>query len=154
MSIFSELKPPEVIYQGSSKYNPDIKVVKVGRTLKITVDGCKKMADDAFNGTGNLPDYLYTKLDDSGDFLIYNIFEKVAVAPDDTWERNSWLIAMYDETRPDGYSEWITRDWDNYVNGSNIGAPDGIVRYVFPIPTIGIDNSKGLLKNDGYGFGF
>ena len=61
---------------------------------------------------------------------------------------------MHSDSQPDGYAEWISRDWDNYVNGSNIGVPNGVVRYVFPIPTIGIDNSKGLLKNDGYGFGF
>ncbi|NQU85174.1 MAG: RagB/SusD family nutrient uptake outer membrane protein, partial [Mariniphaga sp.] len=119
-----------------------------------TVEGCKQMANDAFNGTGTLPDYLYTKLAENGDLQILNIFDKVAVAPDETWERLSWLIAMYDETRPDGYAEWITRDWDNYINGSNISVPQGIVRYIFPIPTIGIDNSQGVLKNDGYGFGF
>jgi len=119
-----------------------------------TVEGCKKIADDAFNGTGTLPDYLYTKLDENGDFLIYNIWDKVDIAPDDTWARESWLINMYDETQADGYANWITYDWANYVNPSNIGVPDGIIRYIFPIPTIGIDNSKGLLKNDGYGFGF
>jgi hypothetical protein len=54
----------------------------------------------------------------------------------------------------DGYAEWMTRDWDNYVNPGNIGVPDGVIRYIFPIPTIGIDNSKGLLKNDGYNFGY
>ena len=122
--------------------------------INETVEGCKKMADDAFNGTGTLPDYLYTKLGDNGDLLIYNTFEKVLSAPDDTWERQSWLINMYDETQADGYAEWITRDYDNYVNPSNIGVPDGIIRYIFPIPTLGIDNSKGLLNNDGYGFGF
>ncbi len=119
-----------------------------------TVEGCKKMATEAFDGTGTLPDYIYTKLSPNGDLMIYNTHEKALAAPDETWERQSWLISMYDETRPDGYSEWITRDWDNYVNSSNIGVPSGVIRYVFPIPTIGIDNSKGLLKNDGYGFGF
>ncbi len=122
--------------------------------INETVEGCKKMADDAFNGAGTLPDYLYTKLDANGDLLIYNTFEKVLAAPDDTWERQSWLINMFDETQADGYALWITRDYANYVNPSNIGVPDGVIRYIFPIPTIGIDNSKGLLKNDGYGFGF
>jgi hypothetical protein len=122
--------------------------------VRETVEGCKKMAEDAFNGTGTLPDYVYTKLDANGDLLIYNKFEKVLAPPDETWTRQSWLISMHSDSRPDGYAEWITRDWDNYVNSSNIGVPNGVVRYVFPIPTIGIDNSKGLLKNDGYGFGF
>lgn len=118
-----------------------------------TVEGCKKMASEAFDGTGTLPDYLYTKLDEKGELQIYNLFEKVTSAPDETWTRQNWMIAMHSDTRPDGLAEWITRDWDNYINGSKIGVPDGIVRYIFPIPTLGIDNSKGLLKNDGYGFG-
>lgn len=122
--------------------------------VKETVEGCKKLADEAFAGTGTLPDYVYTKLDEKGDLKILNTHKKVLAAPDETWERQSWLIAMHSETRPDGYAEWITRDWDNYINPGNIGVPDGIVRYIFPIPTIGIDNSKGLLKNDGYNFGF
>ena len=122
--------------------------------VKETVEGCKKIADEAFDGTGTLPDYVYTKLDETGNLLIYNTHEKVLATPDDSWERKSWLISMYSEIRPDGYAEWITRDWDNYVNPGNIGVPEGIVRYIFPIPTIGIDNSKGLLKNDGYNFGF
>ncbi len=122
--------------------------------VKETVEGCKQMADDAFNGTGTLPDYFYTKLDENGNLVIYNTHEKVIAAPDDTWERNSWLISMHSDTQADGYAEWITRDWDNYVNPDNIDVPDGIIRYVFPIPTIGIDNSKGLLDNSGYNFGF
>lgn len=122
--------------------------------VKETVDRCKQMADEAFAGTGTLPDYVYTKLDEKGDLQILNTHSKVLAAPDDTYTRESWLIAMHSESRTDGYAEWITRDWDNYINGSNIGVPNGVIRYIFPIPTIGIDNSKGLLKNDGYAFGF
>ncbi|WP_206081910.1 RagB/SusD family nutrient uptake outer membrane protein [Maribellus sediminis] len=120
-----------------------------------TVEGCKKMADDAVAGTGTLPDYVYTKLDEKGDLVILNTHEKVVSNPDeDVWERQSWLISLSSETTADGYAEWISRDWDNYINPGNIGVPDGIVRYIFPIPVLGIDNSKGLLKNDGYNFGF
>ncbi len=119
-----------------------------------TVEDCKKMADEAFEGTGNLPDYFYTKLDETGNLLILNTDAKVAAAPDETWERLPWLIDMHSESTPDGYAEWISRDWANYINPSNIGVTDGVVRYIFPIPTIGIDNSKGLLSNDGYNFGF
>jgi len=122
--------------------------------VKETVEGCKAMADSAFAGTGVLPDYVYTKLDENGDLMILNTHEKVVAPPDDTWERQTWLIAMYSEEQADGYAEWITRDYANYMNPSNIGVPDGVIRYIFPIPTIGIDNSKGLLTNDGYNFGF
>lgn len=115
------------------------------------VEQLKKMADEANSGTGTLPDYLYVKNGDNGDLLIYNLDRKVLTAPDESWEQKSWLISMWD-TNLGTYREWITKDWENYITGSKIGVPDGIVRYVFPIPTIGIDNSKGVLKNDGYGF--
>jgi len=115
------------------------------------VEQLKKMADEANSGTGTLPDYLYVKNADNGDLLIYNLDRKVLAAPDESWEQKSWLISMWD-TNLGTYREWITKDWENYITGSKIGVPDGIVRYVFPIPTIGIDNSKGVLKNDGYGF--
>lgn len=111
----------------------------------------KKMADDANNGTGTLPDYLYVKNDENGDLLIYNLDRKVLAAPDESWEQANWLISMWD-TNLGTYREWITRDWENYITGSKINVSDGVVRYIFPIPTIGIDNSKGVLKNDGYGF--
>ncbi len=110
--------------------------------VQETVEGTKQMADNAQAGTGQYPDYLYTKINESGELDIYNKFEKVLGAPDDTWERQSWLISLVDE-ETGTYQEWITRDWANYTYP---------VRYIFPIPTTGIDNSKGLLKNDGYGF--
>lgn len=121
--------------------------------VKETVEGCKQMADDAFNGNGNLPEYVYTKIAEDGTLEVRGLFENIVIT-DEEWTREEWLIGMHDETKADGYSEWITRDWDNYINGSNIGVPNGIIRYIFPIPTIGIDNSKGLLTNDGYSFGF
>ena len=121
--------------------------------VKETIEGCKKLSDDAQAGTGNLPDYLYTKLDESGNLEILNPYEKVLAAPDDTWDRQSWLISMYDETTGT-YDDWITSHWLNYTDENEIGVPAGVVRYIFPIPTEGIDNSKGLLKNDGYGFNF
>jgi hypothetical protein len=106
-----------------------------------TVNGLKKMTDDAVNGTGSLPDYLYVKLDSKGNLIFYNLFRKVTTAPDDSWTRKSWLIDMSNPTT--AYDEWMTKDWARYTHP---------VRYIFPIPTVGIDNSKGLLKNDGYGF--
>lgn len=108
-----------------------------------TVEGLKKLADDAYNGTGTLPDYLYWKRDTNGKFTVLNPNRKIAAAPDETWTRSSFLLDLHDNALT--YDEWITRDWANYTNGT--------VRYIFPIPTVGIDNSKGVLKNDGYGFG-
>lgn len=112
-----------------------------------------KMADEAYEGTGTLPDYVYTKNDEKGDLLIYNLFEKVAAAPDSTWVRQDWLISMRSITSGN-YAAWITRDYANYLDPPWSGEAEPPVRYIFPIPVVGIDNSKGLLKNDGYNFGF
>ncbi|HJX71008.1 MAG TPA: hypothetical protein VJ346_03620, partial [Bacteroidales bacterium] len=88
-----------------------------------------------------------------GDLLIYNKFRKVTAAPDDTWTRQSWLISMK-STTTGLYAEWITRDYANYLDPPWSDDPEPSIRYIFPIPTLGIDNSKGVLKNDGYHFGF
>lgn len=107
-----------------------------------TVAGLKQMTDAVVNGTSNLPDYLYWKRDASGKFVALNPNRKRLSAPDDSWTRSAFLIDMSDDAKT--YDEWITRDWANYTGG--------VVRYIFPIPTQGIENSRGTLQNDGYGF--
>ena len=126
--------------------------------LRLAVNAGSLMEDDdqlglahftehmAFNGTGNIPDYIYWKRDDSGNFQILNPDFKVAVAPDESWTRAPFLINMHDEVL--GYKEWVTRDWENYIDGPQ----PGVVRYIFPTPVIAIEGSQGTLKNDGYGF--
>lgn len=106
-----------------------------------TVEGLKQMTDGVVNGTSNLPDYIYWKRDESGKFVILNPNRKI-LAADDTWTRSPFLIDMEDDANT--YDEWITRDWAPYTSG--------VVRYIFPIPTQGIENSRGTLANDGYGF--
>lgn len=115
-----------------------------------TVTTLKAMADAAFTGSGEyseLPDYLYWKVDESGEFVLLNPNRKIAAPPDDTWNRQSFLLSMYDEVL--GYQEWITRDWAPYIDE---GPKPGTVRYIFPIPSEAITNSQGVLQNDGYGF--
>ncbi|MBI1226658.1 MAG: RagB/SusD family nutrient uptake outer membrane protein [Bacteroidetes bacterium] len=115
-----------------------------------TVQTLKDMADAAFTGTGqysNLPDYIYWKLNESGHFTVLNPNDKVAAAPDDSWTRESWLLALHNDNTT--YQEWITKDWRNYIDQ---GPKPGVVRYIFPIPEEAITNSQGVLKNDGYGF--
>lgn len=115
-----------------------------------TVQTLKDMADSAFNGTGpydNLPDYIYWKLNESGHFTVLNPNNKISAAPDDTWNRESWLLALHNDNTT--YQEWITKDWRNYISD---GPKPGVARYVFPIPEEAITNSQGVLKNDGYGF--
>lgn len=111
-----------------------------------TVEGLKKMADNAFNGTGNLPDYMFWKVNASGEFVILNPNTKIVAAPDDTWIRVPFLLSLRSEVTQ--YQEWILKDWANHINGPK----PGVARYIFPIPTTGIANSQGTLKNDGYGF--
>lgn len=115
--------------------------------MKETVDGLKKLADDAFNGTGTGPDYLYWKLDDKGNFIVLNPNTKLAAAPDATWKRQSFLLQLHNNTTT--YQEWITKDYANYYL---TGPQPGVARYIFPIPAISIANSQGTLKNDGYKF--
>ncbi len=115
-----------------------------------TVQTLKDMADSAFNGSGpysDLPDYIYWKLDASGHFTVLNPNRKVPAAPDDTWNRESWLLDLHSDATT--YREWITKDWRNYIDQ---GPKPGVVRYIFPIPEEAITNSQGVLKNDGYGF--
>ncbi|GGA83264.1 starch-binding protein [Flavobacterium palustre] len=115
--------------------------------VKETVDGLKQLADDAFNGVGTGPDYIYWKLDDKGNFIVFNPDSKVTAAPDDTWKRQSFLLQLHSNTTT--YQEWITKDYANYYL---TGPKPGVARYIFPIPTTAIQNSQGTLKNDGYNF--
>jgi hypothetical protein len=114
--------------------------------MQETVDGLKKMADDAFNNTGILPDYMYWKRDENGKFVILNPNRKILAPPDDSWTQVPFLLSLHDDTTT--YDEWILKDWENYINGPN----PGVVRYIFPIPTNAIENSRGVLQNDGYNF--
>jgi hypothetical protein len=107
-----------------------------------TVDALKQMTDAVYGGTSTLPDYLYWKRDDAGHFVALNPNRKISAAPDESWTRTEFLLAMHDDAAT--YDEWITRDWANYTGN--------VVRYIFPIPTQGIENSRGILQNDGYGF--
>ncbi len=118
--------------------------------MEVMVENLKAMADAAATGTGKyapLPDYIYWKIDESGDFVLLNPNVDVVAPPDDTWEREPWLIALTDEITV--YDEWILKDWRNYIDE---GPAPGTVRYIFPIPEEAITNSQGTLSNDGYGF--
>lgn len=115
--------------------------------MRETVETLKKLADDAYNGTTQYPDYMYWKVDESGEFVILNPDTKIVAAPDETWNRVPFLLDMHSDQTT--YKEWVTRDWENYIDN---GPAPGVARYIFPIPTIAIENSQGTLKNDGYGF--
>ncbi|WP_370479148.1 RagB/SusD family nutrient uptake outer membrane protein [Tamlana flava] len=115
--------------------------------VEETVQGLKDLADAAFNGTGTGPDYMYWKTDENGDFVVLNPDSYVAAA-DETWERQAFLIALHDDATT--YEDWILNDYENYLNGP--GAANKAVRYIFPIPSTAVVNSKGTLANDGYQF--
>lgn len=115
-----------------------------------TVQILKDMADSAFDGVGeyaDLPDYIYWKRDASGKFTVLNPDTKILAAPDETWNRESWLLGLHSETTV--YQPWITMDWRNYIDE---GPKPGVARYIFPLPEEAITNSQGTLSNDGYSF--
>ena len=115
--------------------------------VEKTVEGLKKLADDADKGIGTGPDYMYWKLDDKGNFIVLNPDTKVAVAPDDTWKRQPFLIQLHNSATT--YQEWILKDYANYYLD---GPKPGVARYIYPIPAINIANSDGTLNNNGYRF--
>jgi len=115
------------------------------KKVKATVDGLKKMADDAKAGTGTLPDYIYVRNDANGNLVILNTDNKILVDPGAPWTRVKWLADLNTSSTTTGYQEWIDRDWANYKYP---------VRYIMPIPSVGITNSKGVLDNKGYNFNF
>ncbi len=78
--------------------------------------------------------------------MVLNPDSRLSAAPDDTWTRQSFVAALKDDVSV--YSEFITKDWNNYINGPK----PGVVRYIFPIPSSAIEASQGTLVNDGYQF--
>ncbi len=116
--------------------------------VQETVAGLKQMADEAFNGTGTGPDYMYWKLDETGEFVVYNPDFKTVNPDPNEWNETQFLLYLHDNSRASGYREWIERDWANYTDGPK----PGVVRYIFPTPANAVESSQGTLKNDGYGF--
>lgn len=117
--------------------------------MKETVDELKRMTDNVVTGTGkyaNYPDYMYWKRNSSGDFVVLNPNRKYIGLPDASWTRVPFLQGLYNNLTT--YSEWITKDWENYYNGPQ----PGVARYIFPIPAEAITNSQGKLDNSGYKF--
>ncbi len=114
--------------------------------VQETVEGLKLLADRADNTAFDIPDYIYWKIDESGEFVVYNPDSRVSAAPDDTWTRQSFVASLKDDVKV--YDDFITKDWNNYINGPKAG----VVRYIFPIPSSAIDASQGTLANDGYQF--
>jgi hypothetical protein len=121
--------------------------------IQETVAGLKSIADRAYaidQGAAvtptDLPHYIFWKRDAAGKFTVLNANRAIPTAQhqgliDAGWTKSDFLLTMHDDALT--YKEWITRDWENYVNGT--------VRYIFPIPAAEI--ATGVLKNDGYGFG-
>ncbi|MGA9649320.1 RagB/SusD family nutrient uptake outer membrane protein [Pedobacter sp.] len=58
------------------------------------------------------------------------------------WVRTDWTIAL--KSSLGVYNAYIDKQFGPYLVSP--------VRYIMPIPISAIDNSEGLLKNDGYGF--
>lgn len=119
--------------------------------IQETVEGLKRLADEASAGIVDGPEYLYWKTDEDGNFLVLNPDSNIPAAPDDTWMRHSFLRRLHSDQTT--YAEFITRDWYNYLEGTN--ETNGVVRYIMPIPNKAVDASQGTLSNTGrYNFNF
>jgi starch-binding outer membrane protein, SusD/RagB family len=122
--------------------------------MQETVQGLKNIADRAYDlarGAAtvtptDLPHYLFWKRDASGKFTTLNVNRAIPNSRHTAlelagWTKTTFMLYMHDDALT--YKEWVTRNWENYTNGT--------VRYIFPIPAAEI--ATGVLKNDGYGFG-
>jgi hypothetical protein len=63
--------------------------------------------------------------------------------PLDGWNKSNWTTTLKSETTG-LYNASIDKQFGPYLTS--------IIRYIQPIPSVAIDNSEGVLKNDGYGF--
>lgn len=114
------------------------------KKIAETVTGLKKLADDANLGFGDLPEYIWAKNNLDGTLTILNRdFKQVATPTDPAYVRYNWLIGIKSSSDPTTYQPWIVNFFSPYTFP---------VKYISPIPNVGITNSKGVLKNDGYGF--
>lgn len=114
------------------------------KKIKETVDGLHKLADDAFYGLSDLPDYIWSKSNADGTLTILNRdFKQVATPTDPAYIRVKWLLNLKSSTDASTYNPFIEQQFSPYTFP---------VKYISPIPAVGITNSQGVLKNDGYGF--
>ncbi len=117
--------------------------------VEATVQGLKDLADKIDTAaTYDLPDYIYWRVNGSGEFEVYNPDFYVAAAPDETWNRQSFVAGLWNSSTSN-YQDYILRDWENHLSPSWGG---DFPRYIFPIPTSAVEASQGTLKNDGYQF--
>jgi starch-binding outer membrane protein, SusD/RagB family len=121
------------------------------KKMAETTQGLQELVNDAVAGTGkyaNYPDYMYWKVNSSGQFAILNPNRKYIGTPDASWTRTALLASLKVSTTTTGFADWITKDFANHTNGPK----PGVARYIFPIPAEAITNSQGKLTNDGYMF--
>jgi hypothetical protein len=119
---------------------------KVAEARNIT----NQMGIDANNGTGtysNLPDVLYYKLNADKTCTFYNRYTKVIGGAPTGYTSLNWLKSLYSASTG-GPSTYATYSWRGYKD--NTGATP--LNYMLPIAGSIITDSRGSLKNDGYGF--
>ena len=124
----------------------------------------KALADESQipnNLTSVHPNYLYYRLDggkmtvykgyDTNDNLPPNYTVPTNTTLDATtlplvngWFKISWISGLKSSSTVDGYNDLINSTYSPYYGN--------YVRYIQPIPATAINNSFGVLANDGYGF--
>lgn len=127
-----------------------------------TVDKLKALGDDALlnNPNSQFASYVYYRVDNKVIKIYEGIYNNntpplgyIASTGSDTngntlplingWVRADWTRTLKSSTS--GYNTFIDKQFGPYITGTP-------VRYIQPIPSVAIDNSGGILKNDGYGF--
>ncbi|MEO6521701.1 MAG: RagB/SusD family nutrient uptake outer membrane protein [Mucilaginibacter sp.] len=107
-----------------------------------------QMGIDANAGTGtysNLPDVLYYKLNGDKTVSFLSRYAKVQGGTPTGWTALNWLRSLQSSGAP---STYITYSWRGYKDNSGLTP----LNYMLPIASSIISDSRGTLKNDGYGF--
>lgn len=121
-----------------------------GKKVAQARNTINQMGIDATTGTGTystLPDVLYYKLNADKTCTFYNRYTKVIGGAPSGYSTLNWLKSLY-STSTGGPSTFALYSWRGYPDNSGT-AP---LRYILPIHGSIITDSRGSLKNDGYGF--
>ncbi|GET31309.1 starch-binding protein [Prolixibacter bellariivorans] len=128
------------------------------------VDEIKALADESLtdNPSAKHASYIYYRVDNKKITIFKDgLYNNGAVPPGyipstgadldgntlplvNGWVRADWTSSLWDSGTND-YNAIIDKRFGPYIESSP-------VRYIQPIPAIAIDNSGGVLANDGYGF--
>ncbi|MEI6946456.1 RagB/SusD family nutrient uptake outer membrane protein [Paraflavisolibacter sp. H34] len=121
-----------------------------GKKIAEARNTINQMGQDAVGGVGTyakLPDYLYAKRNADKSLTFLNRFHRVTgTVPAEYTIKTTWLRNLWNTTTngPSNYALW---QWRGYADNTG----EAPVRYVLPLHSSVIANSRGILKNE-YGY--